>query len=79
MEGTYNGWTNWATWNTWVSWCFETRDQIDSFKWMTEEYKASIENGYFQGMTYFDEIDWESIYEAVDRENPDYENKENDE
>lgn len=81
MGNSYNGWANWATWNTWVSWCFETRDQIDSFKWMVEEYKASIENSYFQGMTCFDEIDWESIYEAVeDREDIDEDdNKENDE
>ena len=69
MEGTYNGWTNWATWNTWAHWNFETRGQVDYVRDMIEEHESSIENEYLQSMSYFDEINWDDIYEAVDREN----------
>jgi len=67
MEGTYNGWANWATWNTLAHWNFETREDIDAFREMIEEHESSIEeNEYLQSMTYFDEINWEEIYNSVE-------------
>jgi hypothetical protein len=34
---------------------------------MIEEHESSIEeNGYLHSMTYFDEINWEEIYNSVE-------------
>jgi hypothetical protein len=71
MTDMYNSWANWATWNTWAHGDFESRGQVDYCREVIEEYESTIENGFLQSMTYFDEIDWDQIYEVVDRENTD--------
>lgn len=69
MENSYNGWTNWATWNTALHGDFETKDDINCFRDMIEEHKALLEeNRYFHSMTYFDEINWEELYNSVEDE-----------
>lgn len=63
---TYNGWTNRETWlvNVWFN--PESREDVESARYMLEEQYDEMPNGPLKDMIDFNAINWDELLESFE-------------